>query len=135
MSEFSQAIEATKKQCGPEVESGGLIYNVDSMGKTTEKVLKDASTWKDTFKSRAESGADAINARLKQWGQNACSQIVDAMSMVHARGKIEFPQAQAKETVSKTVTAQAPKSQGLNNVAMYAQGASRIDRQMREAGL
>lgn len=66
MSEFSQAIEATKKQCGPEIESDGLIYNVDNLGKTAKKALDNANGWKDTFKSRAESGAEAINARLKQ---------------------------------------------------------------------
>lgn len=53
--------------------------------------------------------------------------------MVHARGKIEFPQT--KEVLSKTITAQAPKSQGLNNIAMYAQGTNRIDKQMRDAGI
>ncbi|MDD5377333.1 MAG: hypothetical protein PHH16_04440 [Candidatus Gracilibacteria bacterium] len=133
MSEFSQAIEATKKQCGPEIKKDGLLYDVDLLGKTAEKALSNANTWKDKalFNDRTKTGANAINTRLEQGGQYACSQIADALQMTSARGKIEFPQAE--KIVTKTITAQAPRSQGLNNVAMYAQGTSRIDEQINRA--
>lgn len=68
MSEFSQAIEATKKQCGPEVKNDGLSYDIDALAKQAEGTLKNATSWKDklAFNDRVESGANAINARLKQ---------------------------------------------------------------------